>query len=69
MKYKGILLDIDNTLYDYDKTHTKALEALIASASELLYIDAVDLKNAYIKARKQINSNNVGVFKHKWLKC
>lgn len=60
MKYKGILLDIDNTLYDYDKTHTKALEALIASAIELLYIDAVDLKNAYIKARKQINNNLYG---------
>ena len=56
MKYRGILLDIDNTLYDYDKTHTKALEALIASANKLLHINLVELKNAYLKARKEINS-------------
>lgn len=60
MKYRGILLDIDNTLYDYDKTHTKALEALISSANKLLKIDIADLKNAYLKARKQINSELYG---------
>lgn len=60
MKYRGILLDIDNTLYDYDKTHTKALEALIVSANKRLYVDKVDLKNAYLKARKQTNNNLYG---------
>lgn len=60
MKYRGILLDIDNTLYDYDKTHTKALGALIASASELLSVDEVNLNNAYLKARKHINNNLYG---------
>lgn len=56
MKYRGILLDIDNTLYDYDKTHTKALEVLLNTASKLLQIDVADLQIAYLKARKQINS-------------
>ena len=56
MKYKGILLDIDNTLYDYDKTHTKALEALIDTAKKRLKINTADLKSAYLRARKQINS-------------
>ncbi len=60
MKYKGILLDIDNTLYDYDKTHTKALEILIASANKLLKIDVADLESAYLEARKQINSELYG---------
>lgn len=60
MKYRGILLDIDNTLYDYNKTHTKALEILIASANKLLKIDVADLKNAYLGARKQINSELYG---------
>ena len=56
MKYKGILLDIDNTLYDYDKTHIKALETLIVYASKQLDVNIADLKKAYLKARKQINS-------------
>ena len=60
MKYKGILLDIDHTLYDYNKTHTKALEILMASANKLLNIEVSDLENAYLVARKQINSELYG---------
>ncbi len=29
MRCKGLLLDIDNTLYSYSDTHRKALEQLI----------------------------------------
>ncbi len=54
--YRGILLDIDNTLYDYNKTHTKALDKMLKRAATLLQQDEVDLKHAYLEGRKQINS-------------
>jgi len=60
MKYKGILLDIDNTLYDYTKTHAKALDVLMVTASQKLNINVADLEHAYRDARKQINSDLYG---------
>jgi putative hydrolase of the HAD superfamily len=60
MRYKGILLDIDNTLYDYNKTHTIALDSLISSANALLHINRIDLAHAYLEARNQISRQLCG---------
>lgn len=55
MKYKGLLLDIDNTLYNYDDTHRKALEQLILSTHNETSKSRELIKEAYLKARAQIH--------------
>jgi len=40
MKYKGILLDLDDTLYDYDYAHTKALNAAITEKDQETFAEA-----------------------------
>ncbi len=55
MIYKGILLDIDNTLYDYNKAHAVALTAFQGLANEILGLDISSINNAFQKARKQIH--------------
>lgn len=55
MKYKGILLDIDNTLYDYDKTHKKALNELILYCNSEFNIPNLDILDMYDKARKRVH--------------
>jgi len=56
MKYKGLLLDIDNTLYNYDNTHKKALEQLILSTHNETSKDEAVIKTAYLQARAQIHT-------------
>ena len=55
MKYKGILLDIDNTLYEYDKTHSKALNELILYCSDKFNFSKKNILDAYNKARKKVH--------------
>lgn len=55
MKYKGILLDIDNTLYEYNKTHLKALSELVLYCSEKLNMSKELILDAYNKARKKVH--------------
>ncbi len=38
MKYKGLLLDIDNTLYDYSSTHQHALDKVVAYCTDIFNI-------------------------------
>ncbi len=52
---KGILLDIDNTLYDYDKTHKKAMERIRGEISSFYNID--EFNGAFLKARDEIHKN------------
>ena len=52
---KGILLDIDNTLYDYDKTHAKAMERVKSEISSFYNID--EFNRTFLKARDEIHKN------------
>jgi len=56
MKYKGLLLDIDNTLYNYSDTHQKALEQLILITHNETSKDKTEIKDAYLRARTQIHT-------------
>ncbi|WP_321311694.1 HAD family hydrolase [Halarcobacter sp.] len=55
MKYKGILLDIDNTLYNYKKTHTLAKSAVINYCVEKFSIKEEFIEDAYNKARSTVH--------------
>lgn len=50
---KGILIDIDNTLYDYNYTHEVAMKSVIKEVS--LYFDRVHFINNYKKSREQLH--------------
>lgn len=54
MKYKGILLDIDNTLYAYDDSHSVALEAVMFFMKNEFLISNKELEVAYYKARRLV---------------
>ncbi|HAR62499.1 MAG: HAD family hydrolase [Candidatus Margulisiibacteriota bacterium] len=56
MDYKGFLLDIDNTLYDYEKTHKLANNAVIDSLSVTFTIPQETIRTNLITARKQIHA-------------
>jgi HAD superfamily hydrolase (TIGR01549 family) len=55
MKYKALLLDIDNTLYDYDTTHTFAKKSVIDFCKKEFNIDEMKITEAYDKARKKVH--------------
>ena len=55
---KAILLDIDNTLYDYNEAHSKGLNAVFDFASLLFCRE--DFINAFNFARNQINNELKG---------
>ncbi len=55
MAYKGILLDLDNTLYDYDRAHTFAFNQTLAHASAQLGLDPEFLHQTYLQARHEIH--------------
>lgn len=52
--YKGILLDIDNTLYNYEQCHQKSIQTVSAYVKKELNIDCFD--QYYISARKSIHT-------------
>ncbi len=56
MKYKGILLDIDNTVYNYNDAHTKALQQLLIKTQHETKISQIVIENAYLNARKHIHT-------------
>lgn len=55
MKYKGILLDIDNTLYDYNITHVFAKNKVLEYCMSELNLSKAEINIAYEKARKQVH--------------
>lgn len=55
MIFKGILLDIDNTLYNYDIAHNYAKNKVINYCTNVLNRTEIEVKNAYENARKQVN--------------
>ena len=54
MKYKGILLDIDNTLYGYDESHKVALNTVINFIKNEFFLSESIIDGAYHKARKMV---------------
>ena len=54
MKYNGILLDIDNTLYDYDKSHKIAFDTVTTFLKEKFSISEEEVNRAYAKARSLV---------------
>ena len=55
MKYKGLLLDIDNTLYDYHSVHKMAKEKALMFCAKNFSIDLDKLYIAYENARKRVH--------------
>lgn len=58
---KGILLDLDNTLYEYRPCHEQALKACCLQFSKETGFDADRFKDAYNSCRKQIHAELRGV--------
>lgn len=54
MKYMGILLDIDNTIYHYESCHKKAIQAVFEAARIEVNLDSFE--DAFAKARKNIHT-------------
>ena len=55
MKYKGILLDIDNTLYDYNKAHYFAKNKVFNYCMDAFSLPKDEIIFAYERARKQVH--------------
>lgn len=54
-EFKGVLIDFDNTLYDYDPCHNAALKRSSQYCLENLDISLIDFHSAYQKSRKLVN--------------
>ena len=55
MKFKALLLDIDNTLYDYNSTHNIAKKSVVEFCKNKFNIDEKVILKAYEKARKNVH--------------
>jgi putative hydrolase of the HAD superfamily len=55
-KYKGILLDIDDTIYDYDQAHLAAMEEVYIVCFEKWNISKSDSERIFGTARKMTNN-------------
>ena len=55
MKYKGILLDIDNTLYDYKVAHIFSKNVVLDYCASKFSLSEEKINFAYEKARKQVH--------------
>jgi putative hydrolase of the HAD superfamily len=55
MKYKALLLDIDNTLYDYNAVHIIAKKNVIDFCTKKFGIDESIITKAYEQARKKVH--------------
>jgi putative hydrolase of the HAD superfamily len=54
-KFKGVLLDLDDTLYDYEICNQKALGKTIAYMASALEVDPADVNYNFLLARGQIH--------------
>jgi len=55
MKYKGLLLDIDNTIYSYNEVHTSSMNKVFSFCEKELKINTEEVKNAFSIARKRVH--------------
>ncbi len=51
MKYKGFLLDIDDTIYDYTSANKIALENVVQFCKTEFNLDETTIRNAYAQSR------------------
>jgi HAD superfamily hydrolase (TIGR01549 family) len=61
MSNRGILLDLDNTLYDYLAAHTPALEVTIEWLTEKLDRPQPEVRSAYTESRRRVNKELHGL--------
>ena len=54
-EFKGVLLDIDNTIYHYNSCHKLAQNFLLKELSRLLNSPFESIKTEFLKARKIVN--------------
>ena len=57
MKYKGLLLDLDNTLYDYNAAHMHALYSVTNYFTQLHKIDEIEFYDLYNISRSEIHND------------
>lgn len=55
MRYKALLLDIDNTLYDYNVTHAFAKSKVMEYCVNTLNLSKEEISSAYEKARHKVH--------------
>lgn len=55
--YKGILLDIDNTLYQYEPLHAQATRVLFETVSKRFNLTEHDIKHAFDLAKLHVKQN------------
>jgi len=55
-----ILLDLDNTLYEYKKCHEKALQVIADTMSVHFDVDQERVKSLYMEHRNMVNINHRG---------
>ena len=55
MRFNGVLLDIDDTLYDYQSAHGRALGEVVDRLSIQLTMDGARIRNAFATARRTIH--------------
>lgn len=55
-----VLLDLDNTLYEYKKCHQKALDTIIHIGSQRLGINEEEVHSLYLESRKKVNARHRG---------
>lgn len=52
----AVLLDLDNTLYDYGLSHERAILAVSSKAQRALGVDATEFDRAFAEARSDVKS-------------
>ncbi len=60
MKYKGILLDIDNTLYSYNEAHHAAVKSVVKHFRNEFNLDEKIITSCYENARKKVHIDLIG---------
>lgn len=55
MRYKGILLDIDNTLYPYNKSHKAGLTAAFELIENQFGIEKTIINSTFSEARREVH--------------
>ena len=54
-QYKGVLLDLDNTLYLYDGVHQLAQKAMLLQFSEQIKLPISKAETIYLQARETVH--------------
>lgn len=60
MIYRGVLLDLDNTLYDYQSAHGPAFASVMGYYAKLFKLPEEALAKAYMESREVINTRLYG---------